>query len=85
MRYPWADVRAKSDNGDYVVFGTAAIDIDVRGILTDADALLALARADMTRAYEEWLDLASKEKAEFFNEWLEHTHPDLAALPEHLK
>ncbi len=54
-------------------------------LIEDRDALLAVVRDEMSRAYDEWLDLAGKEKAESFKDWLENVHPLLAALPEHLK
>ena len=75
MTDPWADVRAKSKNGDYVVFGTAAIDIDVAGLLTDADALLAVVPLvrEAVDGYELPVDMEQT-----LRDWLD-------ALPEYLK
>lgn len=83
MTEPWADLRRVTMIEDLGLPASSLI--MVRKLLHDADALLAVARDDMTQAYDEWLDLAKVEKAEFFNDWLEHTHPLLAALPEHLR
>lgn len=83
---PWEDVRAYAKdrlNPDIPAR-------EVRPLLRDADALLAAVAAEMSRAYDEWLDLEKyvdwrREKSDVFNDWLEHTHPDLAALPERLR
>ena len=46
------------------------------------EALRKVARGEMDRVYNEWLDLAKKEKAEWFKDWLPQRYPKLDALPD---
>lgn len=87
MNDPFADVREwlNVQNTRYIMPRTVTESENVEELLTDADALLEVARDDMSRAFDEWLDLAGKEKAESFKDWLENVHPLLAALPKRLK
>ena len=67
----------------------------MRSLLTDADALLAVVRDNLSRATSDWEDAARPtlgakhnailEDVGTFREWLEVNEPTLAALPEHLK
>ena len=46
------------------------------------EALREVARGERDRVYNEWLDLAKKEKAEWFKDWLPQRYPKLDALPD---
>jgi len=84
MTDPWADVRERN-----LWAAQSELELiakkEITALLIDASALLAVVRDEMSRAYDEWLDLASREKAESFKDWLENVHPLLAALPKHLR